>query len=112
MSLQLGESRPALNVILIYLKGAIEDFPFLRGIQFVRRGERNVEPRLAEFAAGVLFDLFGEQRHEIEGGVHAGKFVEHFYHAPVIFQGVQTRPREHVTARGGIAILRLMHVPD
>jgi hypothetical protein len=112
LSLQLGESRPALDVIFIDLESAVEDFPFLSGIQFVGGGERNFEPGFAEFAAGVFLNLFAKRGNEVEGGVNPGKFAEDFHHAPVIFQGVQARPGEHVTACGRVAILRLMHVPD
>jgi hypothetical protein len=44
--------------------------------------------------------------------VHSRKFPEHFNHAPVIFQRMEARPREHVTPGRGIPVLRLVHVPD
>src|ERR1700733_2934359 len=44
--------------------------------------------------------------------MHAGEFSQDFHHAPVIFERVQTRPRQHIAARERFAILRLVHVPE
>ena len=35
-----------------------------------------------------------------------------FHHPPVILQCVQPRPRQHVLPGRGVAILRLVHVPE
>ena len=37
LCLQFGEARPALDVNFVDLKGAVQDFPFLRGIAVCRR---------------------------------------------------------------------------
>ena len=112
LRLQLGETWPTLNVILIQLKGAIEDFSFLCGIKFVRSGESKFEPGLAELSAGIFLNLLAKGGDKIEGSVNSGKFAQDFHHAPVVFQRVQPRPGEHVAPRPGVAILRLMHMPD
>src|SRR3984957_19595835 len=44
--------------------------------------------------------------------MYARKFSQDFHHAPVIFERVQTRPRQHVAACERFAILRLVHVPE
>ena len=72
----------------------------------------NLEPRFAELAAGVLLDLRGKRRDEIERRMDAGKFAKDFHHAPVVFEGVQARPGKQVLTGGRIAVLRLMHVPE
>jgi len=41
-----------------------------------------------------------------------GKFAKHVDHAPVIFQSVQAGPWKDVAPAFGIAVLRLMHVPQ
>ena len=72
----------------------------------------NLEPRFPKLAAGILLDLRGERRDEIERCMDAGKFAEDLHHAPVIFEGVQARPGKQVLTGGRIAVLRLVHVPE
>ena len=43
---------------------------------------------------------------------NARKLLEHAHHAPVILERVQPRPRQHVAPARGIAVLRLVHVPE
>jgi len=47
-----------------------------------------------------------------ESGVKIGEFAKHFDHTPVVFQRVQTRPRQDVAPAFRVAVLRLMHVPQ
>ena len=98
-------------MIVIHLERADQNFGFVFARQF-RGVERQREPRLVEISAGIFFELRPSARHHIEGGVELRKFVHHVHHAPVIFQSMQARPREHVAAAVRIAVLRLMHVPQ
>jgi hypothetical protein len=109
---ELRESRPAIDEIFIDLECAFDSFALLLRLQTLRRSESDVEPRLLKAAGYVLLDLLGKERDKIKGSVDARKFLENFYHAPVILQGVQARPRQEVSARGGVAILGLVHVPE
>jgi len=97
---------------VIHLECPCDNFGFVLARQFVRIFERQGKPGLFEAATGVLFELHAQRRHDVEGGMEVGEFAEDFDHAPVIFQGMQTRPREHVTPVFGVAVLRLMHVPQ
>lgn len=74
--------------------------------------KRNLEPRFPKLAAGVLLDLCGKGRDEIECCMDAGKLAKDFHHAPVVFEGVKARPGKQVLAGGGIAVLRLVHMPE
>ncbi len=72
----------------------------------------NLKPRFSKLAARVLLNLRGEGGDEIERCVDAGKFAKDFHHAPVVFEGMQARPRKQVLSGGGIAVLRLVHMPE
>src|SRR5258708_30534843 len=74
--------------------------------------ERKEKPRLFETAAGVLLELHAEGRDNGEGGMEVGKFAEHLDHAPIILEGMQARPGEDIASTFGVAVLRLMHVPQ
>ena len=100
-----------MRCIAIDLKSAQQHFGFVFVGQVLGGRKSQREPGLIEFSAGVLLKLRGQRRNHVEGGVHSGKFFEHANHAPVILQCMQARPRQDVAAGGGIAILRLVHVP-
>ena len=97
---------------MIQLKRARENFDLVFARQIIGLLERQREPRFVEFSARVFLDLHAERGHDVEGGVKFRRFLQHAHHAPVILEGVQPRPREHVAAGFRIAILRLMHVPQ
>src|ERR1700676_4395789 len=103
---------PAPNqVVEIGLKAPEKQFSFVFVSQFLGRRKGQSEPRLVEFSARIFLELRGERRHHIKCGMHGGKFFEDANHTPVVLECMQARPRKNVTARGGIAVLRLVHVP-
>ena len=105
--------RPARQkIVVIQLEGALHDFGFIFGREIRHRAKRGGKPGLVKFSAGVFFELHSQRGHDIERGMHARKFLDHADHAPVILERVKARPRKHVTPGGGIAILRLVHVPQ
>ncbi len=63
-------------------------------------------------AAGILFELRAQRGHDVKGGMHARKFLEHAYHAPVVLESMQPGPGQHIAAGGRVAVLRLMHMPE
>src|ERR1700757_3102620 len=109
---QFLEPRPAVKEVIVELKSTDEGLALLFRGERTGVSKRNLEPRFPELAAGVLLDLRGERRNKIEGRVNSGKLAKNSYHSPVIFEGVQARPGKQVLASGGIAILRLVHVPE
>ena len=90
----------------------------MQGLAFLFRGERtgvrkcNFEPRFPKLAAGILLDLGGERRNEIECRVNSGKFAKNPHHSPIIFQRVKPRPGKQVLTGRRVSILRLVHVPE
>ena len=106
-------ARPARQkVVVIELEAALQDFGFVFGRQLGSGTKRGRKPGLVEFSAGVLLELRAQRRHDVERGMHAGKFLDHANHAPVILERMKARPRKHVAPGRGIAILRLVHVPQ
>jgi len=110
---QLDEARPARHQpLVVELKGARQNFRFVFPRQFVGFFKGQRVPRLVELAAGVFLELHAERRHHVEGGMEPGNFREHLHHAPIVLHGVEAGPRENVAAALGVAILRLVHVPQ
>ncbi len=106
------EARPARQQsFMVELKSPGENFDFVLAGELIGVLERQREPRLVEFPAGVFLDLHTQRRNEIEGGVKVRGFLKHSHHAPIIFDSVQAGPGKHVAAGLGITILRLVHVP-
>src|SRR5207237_10412631 len=58
------------------------------------------------------FELPSESRNQIERGMKFGKLAKRLRHAVVVLEGVQARPRQNITARFRVLVLRLMHVPQ
>src|SRR5882724_11800197 len=110
---QLAEPWPSgRKSLVIYLKGAREDLAFILASELLRILERQIKPRLMERAARILFQLQTERRHHVERRVKPREFFKNLDHAPVILERVQSRPWQNVAASLGIAILRLVHVPQ
>src|SRR5258708_7732552 len=97
---------------MVELKSASENLRLVFAGEFVGGLKGQREPRLIEFTAGVFFELHAQCGHDVECGVEAGSFAQHLHHAPVIFQGMQARPRQNILSGFRIAILRLVHVPQ
>src|SRR5256885_8583404 len=110
---QLAEPWPSgQESLVIYLKGAREDLAFVFAGELLRILERKIKPRLMERAARILFQLQTERWHHVERRVKPGEFFQNLDHAPVILERVQARPWQNVAASLGIAILRLVHMPQ
>src|SRR5258707_10420305 len=110
---QLAEPWPSgQESLVIHLKGAREYLAFILAGELLRILERKIKPRLMERAARILFQLQTERWHHIERRVKPWKFLKNLYHAPVILERMQSRPWQNVAASLGIAILRLVHVPQ
>ncbi len=103
---------PRQKIVVIQLEGALQDFRFIFRREVRRRAKRGRKPRLVKLSAGILLELHSQRRHDIERGMHAGKFLDHADHAPVVLERMKARPRQHVTPGRRIAILRLVHVPQ
>ena len=101
-----------MHQAVVHLKRALERFALLLGRERIGRRKAISNHSSLNLPAGIFFDLLGQQRDEIEGRVNPGEFLQNLHHAPVIFQGVQPGPRQHVLSRRGVAVLRLVHVPE
>src|ERR1700688_1263465 len=97
---------------MVELKRARQNFRLVFACEFLGRLERECKPWLVEVAAGVLLELHAQRRHDIECGAKAGHFAKYLHHAPVIFHGMEPSPRQNVLSGFGIAILRLVHMPQ
>ncbi len=97
---------------MIQLKGAGQNFSLVLASKCFGFLEGQRIPRLVEFAAGVFLKLHAKRRDNIEGCVKFRNLLQNSDHAPVVFYGVQARPREDVPPTFGVAILRLVHVPE
>jgi hypothetical protein len=94
------------------LKRAQQDFGSVFRPQAGYRAKRRRKPRLIKFSASVFFQLRSEGRNNVERGMQARELFDHSDHAPIILERMQARPGKNVAARGRVAILRLMHVPQ
>src|SRR5262249_6081465 len=97
---------------MVYLERARQYFRFVFARELLGVFECQVEPRFMEDAACVFLELQSKRRHNIEGCVKSRKLLQNFHHTPVVLQGMQARPRQHIPPRFRIAVLRLMHVPQ
>ena len=68
--------------------------------------------RCAVIRSRELLELLDEHRREIHHGARGRLRLQMRRHVDVVLDGVQVRPGQHVLAREGIAILRLVHVPQ
>ena len=110
---EFDKSRPARHqALLIDLERAQENFGLVFARELVGIFEREGKPGLVEFSASVLFELPSESRNQIERGMKFGKLAKRLRHAVVVLEGVQARPRQNITARFRVLVLRLMHVPQ
>src|SRR6202790_3918998 len=97
---------------MVDLESAGQDFRFVFAIKRFGLLKSEREPGIIEIAAGVLLELHAERRDDVEGGMEIGGIPQEFDHAPVIFERMKAGPRKHVARGFGIAILRLVHVPQ
>src|SRR5712672_2060980 len=97
---------------MVELKRASENLRLVFAGEFVGGLKRQREPRLIEFIAGIFFKLYAQCWNHVERGVKVGRFAQHLHHTPVVFQSVQSRPRQNILSGFRIAILRLVHVPQ
>src|SRR6202790_2266113 len=97
---------------MVDLESAGQDFRFVFAIKRFGLLKSEREPGIIEIAAGVLLELHAERRDDVEGGMEIGGIPQDFDHAPVIFERMKAGPRKHVARGFGIAILRLVHVPQ
>ena len=67
---------------------------FARQLFGALKGQR--KPRLEKLPAGIFLQLHSQRRNDVKGGVKSRELLEEFYHAPVVFQGVQPGPRQHI----------------
>ena len=110
---QLAESWPSgQESLVIYLKGTREDLAFILAGELLGILESQIKPGLVEIPAGIFLELQAERRHHVERRVKPREFLKNLDHAPVILERVQSRPWQNVAASLGIAILRLVHVPQ
>ncbi len=86
---QFDEARPARHQpIVIQLKGTRQDFDFVLAGQIFGSLEGEGMPGLIKFATGIFLELHSERRHNVEGGMEFRDFLQHFNHAPIIFERV------------------------
>src|SRR5579862_1361533 len=110
---KLDEARPAGHeALVIHLKSAGKNFSFVLTREIVGFLESERKPGLIEFPAGVFLKLSSERGNDVERSVKLGKVSKRLHHAPIIFEGMEAGPRQHVAARFRISILRLVHVPQ
>ena len=110
---ELHETRPARHhQLLIQLESAEENFRLLLFGQFRGGRHGSVEPDLVELRGGVFLELAAEGGNEIEGGTDAGKLLEKFDHAEIVFEGVEAGPGEQIATGRRVAVLGLVHVPE
>ncbi len=112
-SMKFDVARPARQkIVIIQLEGAHHDFSFVFGGQVGYRSKSGREPGLVKLSGSVFLELRSQRRNNVEGRVHARKFLDHPNHAPIILERVKSSPRKHISSRRRVAILRLMHVPQ
>src|SRR5256885_4276182 len=110
---QLAEPWPSgQKSLVIYLKGARENLAFVLACQLFGILESQIKPGLVEIPAGIFLELQAERWNHVERRVKPREFLQNLDHAPVILERVQSRPGQNVAASLGIAILRLVHVPQ
>jgi hypothetical protein len=110
---ELGEPREAADQVLrMGHERETQEVDLLGFVEPVRRGQAETQLRFAGFAAHVRFELIEQRGHEVERDPHLRGLREDRHHSPVILQGVQAHPGQHEGAVQGVAVRRLMHVPE
>jgi hypothetical protein len=60
----------------------------------------------------VILDLSDQRRHQIEGLMDVGEFVQQLDHAVVVFERMQAHPGQAVLSGDQILVERLMLMPQ
>src|SRR5579863_6778766 len=79
----------------------------------VLRGYRcSAQEGIVRGSGYVVLQLRDQRGDEVEGLVDVGKLIQQLDHAVIIFEGVQSNPRQTVLAGNQIFVVRLMLVPE
>src|SRR5436190_2158851 len=60
----------------------------------------------------AVVDLGQQRWNEVEGRPHVGVVVEQRWHLVIVLGRAQPHPRQEVSAREVVLVVRLVHVPD
>ena len=82
------------------------------GVGMREQAQERVAQLAALELARVVLDLIQQNRHQVDGCVHARALLEVPRHVGVVLERVQIHPWEQELAVGRIAIVGLVHVPQ
>ena len=103
---------PGDHVVSVRLKQITQDKKFFRKVHFRRGRGRCFQKWIVRCTGNVVLQLDDQRGHQVERLVHAGKFLQQFHHAVIIFERVQAHPGQTVLARNQVLVIRLVHVPE
>ena len=89
-----------------------EDEVALFGREITRSALAQVEEEIDRLLLAVVLDLGQQRWNEVEGRPHVGVAVEQRRHLVIVLGRAQPHPRQEVSAREVVLVVRLVHVPD
>ena len=84
----------------------------LLGREITRSALAQVEEEIDRLLLAVVLDLGQQRWNEVEGRPHVGVAVEQRRHLVIVLGRAQPHPRQEVSAREVVLVVRLVHVPD
>ncbi len=99
------------QILRIRLKQVLQRKPALFIRKILGRLGCDIQERILCRPGNVILNLHHERRHKIEVLMNLRKLIQQLHHAVIVFEPVQSRPRQAVFARDQVFIKRLVLMP-